>query len=135
MNEGSPSRVWGTLLVLLSHVVQSSGPFLQTLKLNASNMTLQVGKPERLLDQATVETRCDLPIVLFQTPSGPDVEVYRQMLAGNISGFAEFAQIRSVNLSALEVRIGHVRCVWIVSQLRQPPSWPWLTMLVLHFAC
>eukprot|EP00913_Durusdinium_trenchii_P024289 g22803.t1 len=57
---GSPSRVWGTLLVLLSHVV---------------------GKPERLLDQ-----------------------VYRQMLAGNISGFAEFAQIRSVNLSALEAR-------------------------------
>ncbi|CAK9087318.1 Peptidase_S15 domain-containing protein [Durusdinium trenchii] len=31
-------------------------------------------------------------------------EVYRQMLAGNISGFAEFAQIRSVNLSALEAR-------------------------------
>lgn len=57
---GSPSKVWGTLLVLVSHIV---------------------GKPEPLIDQ-----------------------VYHQMLAGNITGFEEFAQERTVNLSTLEAR-------------------------------
>jgi len=57
---GSPSRVWGTLLVLVSHLV---------------------GKPEPFIDQ-----------------------VYQQMLKGNISGFADFAQERTVNLSSLEAR-------------------------------
>ena len=31
-------------------------------------------------------------------------KVYRQMLAGNISGFADFAKIRQVDLASLEAR-------------------------------
>jgi hypothetical protein len=41
-----------------------------------------------------------MSLFAFQCPW----QVYHQMLAGNITGFAEFAQERTVNLSALEAR-------------------------------